>query len=115
MFARNAPNADGEHDPGDERYRGQLDEQVARRDDGRAALGLDVEGHLENPNGLLSVERLLAADHRVNEAFSPGDGLVGLDENLKLGRGVDHSGDDEGQHEGRRDEQQFSIEAHSYN
>ncbi len=115
MLPRHRPDAEREGDQGDEGHDRELDQEVAYGADGGAPLGLHVERYLENPDRLFQVERFFAADDGVNEFLAACDSLVGANENLKLARGVDHPGDDKGQHGGRRNEQQFSIEAHSYN
>ncbi len=113
MLPWHAPDTDRQKDPGDERDRGKLQEEIAAGDDGGAPFGFDFQSDLEDVDGLSLVERLFTAGDLVDELFSGGEGIAGAGENMELGGGVHHAGDHESQHDGRRDQEKLLVEAHS--
>jgi hypothetical protein len=115
MLPRYAPDPNHEKGPGDERDRGELQEEVAAGDDGGASLSLDLQSDLENVHSLSLVERFFTAGDLVDELFSGGQGIARAGENMELGGGVHHAGNHESQHDGRRDQEKLLVEAHSYN
>lgn len=115
MLPRHAPDPNHEKGPGDERDRGELQEEVAAGDDGGASLSLDFQSDLENVHSLSLVERFFTAGDLVDELFSGGQGIARAGENMELGGGVHHAGNHESQHDGRRDQEKLLVEAHSYN
>jgi hypothetical protein len=115
MLPRHAADPKDQKDPGDERDRGKLQEEIAAGGDGGASPSLDFQSDLENVHGLSLVERFFTPGDLVDELFSRRKGIAGTGENMEVGGGVHHAGDDEGQHDGRRDEEKLLVEAHSYN
>jgi hypothetical protein len=115
MLPRHAPDPNHEKGPGDERDRGKLQEEVAAGDDGGASSCLDFQGDLENVHSLPLVERFFPASDLIDELFPGGQGIARAGENMELGGGVHHAGNNESQHDGRRDQEKLLVEAHSYN
>ncbi len=115
MLPWNPSDPNHEKDPGDERDRGKLQEEIAAGDDGSASFSLDFQSDLEDVHGLSLVEGFFTAGDLVDELFSGGECIARAGENMELGGGVHHAGNHESQHDGRRDQEKLLVEAHSYN
>lgn len=115
VLARHGSNSHRKHSAGHQRDNAELREQVSVGGDRGRAFRFDIQREPQHSDGLLLAQRLFSTLSRADEIAAVLPRVAHRTEHLQLRRRVEHAGDDEGKHDGRCDEEQFLIEAHSAN
>src|SRR3954462_4737730 len=112
MFPRHRANAHAEDAARPDGNARQPPKKIACRGYGRGPARFDIERKTQEAHRLSLIEPLLTPFHAGDEVAALLPSVADAAEDVQLDRRVDHSGNDEDEHDRWCDEQQFTVETH---